>query len=157
MSDPDLRRWASQPLSWSQSTLALPFCQEGQLRSGQNRDPSRTKVRLWPEPVDLHQFAGSYLLEYGSVAQTTADDGDRAGRPDLPGEAGRGRTEEDTERGARLPVAEVAHRDRFLAALRLHPNGDGKVDFVAPGAGRPLDWKRLPDRRRRPGVVELGL
>src|SRR5262245_7691116 len=104
--------------------------------------------------VDLDRRAGAHLLEDPGVAVDIAEHVHRARRSDLGAAAGRRGTEEDAERGARRPVAEVAHLHGLARRLRLGLDGDLEVDLVAPCLAWYGERQRRPDEAGSGGIVQ---
>src|SRR6266850_222175 len=98
---------------------------------------------------------GPDLLEDTGVAADAPDHGDRAGRPDLVALAHRRGAEEDAERLAGRPVAEIAEGHGLLRGVGGCGERQAEVDLVAPRLGLGRDRKLGGDGRRRARVVQL--
>src|SRR5215470_3004907 len=76
--------------------------------------PPAREPRDGSRALDANRGPGRHLLEHGGVAQDTAEHVDRTGGTDLLPAARRRPSEEDAERRARRPVAEIAQLHRLL-------------------------------------------
>src|SRR5882724_410639 len=99
--------------------------------------------------------SGPHRLEGARVAGDPPDDGHGAGRPDLVALAHGRAAEEDAERLAGRPVAEVAERDRVLRGVGGRAEREAEVDLVAPGIRLGGDRELGGDGGGRARVVQL--
>src|SRR5882724_4450890 len=104
--------------------------------------------------LDADLRPGAHRLEHGGITQHTTEHVDRARRPDLVAPAGRCRSEEDAERGARGPVGQIAQIHHLAGVFRLGLHRDAEVDLVTPGLAGDVQRKRVPHRRGRLRAVQ---
>src|SRR5262245_41142583 len=111
------------------SSMGAPKWPPNPHRSGR---PGKAVTPLSSRPFDGYPRSRSHALELLRVADHSPDHVDRAGRTDLVALARRGRAEEDAERLARRPVAEIAQRDHRLGPVLLLADPDREIDLVPP-------------------------
>ena len=95
-------------------------------------------------------------LEDCGISDDLSDGVDRTCRPDFLSRAHGGWTEKDAEGLSWWPVSKFPSFHLLTGAspqISLYRNR--KVDFVAPGIGRPLDGQVLPDQLCGDGIVQL--